>query len=257
MIDALAQIVPVAKDGLWHAVLIFLRVGAAFAVLPVFGERSIPQNIRLVLALAMTVILLPMTETATSLVMDRLPVTWLMVSEAIIGLAFGLSIRLMIIALQVAGSIAANATSLSQIFGASPMVEAQPAIGQLLVVAGLTIAVIADLHLRLIEAVLLTYEIFPPGAAMGGAQLGEWGTGTVARSFSLGFTLAAPFVVASFIYNLALGAINKAMPQLMVVLVGAPAITAAGLGLLMLCAPLMLQFWLTALNARLAAPFGG
>ena len=65
----------------------------------------------------------------------------------------------------------------------------------------------------------------------------------VAQAFALGFSLAAPFVIAGFAYNVALGAINRAMPQLMVAFVGAPAITAAGLLILMLAAPVILDFW--------------
>ena len=40
-----------------------------------------------------------------------------------------------------------------------------------------------------------------------------------------------------------LGVINRAMPQLMVAFVGAPAITAAGLLLLALAAPILLDIW--------------
>ena len=47
----------------------------------------------------------------------------------------------------------------------------------------------------------------------------------MAASFALALSLAAPFVIASLLYNVALGVINKAMPQLMVAFVGAPAIT--------------------------------
>ena len=48
----------------------------------------------------------------------------------------------------------------------------------------------------------------------------------------LAFTLAAPFVLVSVLYNLTLGVINRAMPQLMVVFVGAPVITGLGLAVL-------------------------
>lgn len=73
--------------------------------------------------------------------------------------------------------------------------------------------------------------------------------------FANAFTLAAPFVITSLIYNVALGAINRAMPQLMVAFVGAPAITAGGLILLMLISPLILSIWLDEFNIRLANPF--
>jgi flagellar biosynthetic protein FliR len=76
----------------------------------------------------------------------------------------------------------------------------------------------------------------------------------VARAFALAFSLAAPFVVASFLYNLALGAINRAMPQLMVAFVGAPVITAGGLVLLALALPALLGVWLAAFDEFLARP---
>ncbi len=77
----------------------------------------------------------------------------------------------------------------------------------------------------------------------------------VTDAFGLAVSLAAPFAVASFAYNLALGAINRAMPQLMVAFVGAPAITAGALLLLWIAAPDMLFHWADRLDAVLADPF--
>ena len=59
---------------------------------------------------------------------------------------------------------------------------------------------------------------------------------------------------ASDAYNVALGAINRAMPQMMVAFVGAPAITAAGLLILMLSAPVILHFWGVRLDRLIADP---
>ena len=73
-----------------------------------------------------------------------------------------------------------------------------------------------------------SYEILPMGLPVPAADVAAWGTARVAQAFALGFSLAAPFVIAAFAYNLALGAINRAMPQLMVAFIGAPAITAGG-----------------------------
>ena len=86
--------------------------------------------------------------------------------------------------------------------------------------------------------------------------MAAWGVARVAMAFALGFSLAAPFVIAAFAYNVALGAINRAMPQLMVAFVGAPAITAAGILLLLLASPLILTYWSGRLDATLADPLG-
>ena len=79
----------------------------------------------------------------------------------------------------------------------------------------------------------------------------------MARAFSLAFTLAAPFVIVSVLYNLTLGVINRAMPQLMVAFVGAPVITAGGLFLMLLLTPIMLSRWHETLARFLANPFSG
>jgi flagellar biosynthetic protein FliR len=47
------------------------------------------------------------------------------------------------------------------------------------------------------------------------------------------------------------------MPQLMVAFVGAPAITAGGLVLLMLAAPLMLSIWVESMALFIMDPFKG
>ena len=86
-------------------------------------------------------------------------------------------------------------------------------------------------------------------------MVSAWGVKQVAQAFSLSFTLAAPFVILSVLYNFALGAINRAMPQLMVAFVGAPLITAGGLALLLIASQHMLTVWISAMDAFMANPF--
>ncbi len=71
----------------------------------------------------------------------------------------------------------------------------------------------------------------PWGGGLASPDLARWGLAQVSRSFALAFSLAAPFVIAGLLYNVALGVINRAMPQLMVAMVGAPAITLGGIAL--------------------------
>jgi flagellar biosynthesis protein FliR len=179
-----------------------------------------------------------------------------MLIEAGAGLLIGLAIRLLVLALQLAGSIAAQSTALAQIFGAGATPDPMPAIGNILMLAGVTLAVTSGLHVKAALAMARSYEILPIGAALPAADILAWGAARVAMAFGLGFSLAAPFVIAAFAYNVALGAINRAMPQLMVAFIGAPAITWAGILLLMLAAPLILTVWNGRLDLTLADPLG-
>lgn len=254
MIDDIAPLLALSQTTLALAFLTFLRVGAAMAVLPAFGERSLPARVRLMLALGFTVITAPAIAPQLTPLLTNPPVTALF-TEAVAGLLLGLSLRLFVMTLQIAGTLIAQSTSLAQIFGGGAT-DAQPAIGHLLLVAGLALAVMLDLHIRVVELMITSYTVFPPGQFIPGQDLMSWGISYVSQVFALAFTLATPFVIASLIYNVALGVINRAMPQLMVAFVGAPAITLGGLLLLFVTAPLLLETWQNGFLRLLLDPFG-
>jgi len=256
MLEALAPLLDLTEAALAGVALVIVRVGAIMALLPGFGEQVIPTRVRLGLTIAFTMVVWPMLAPELLAVDAARPLYLLMLIEAGIGLMLGLSLRLMVMALQLAGSIAAQSTSLAQMAGANIAPEPMPGIGQLLMLGGITLAVSQGLHVKVALAVAETYRILPIGAAPSGGDVATWGVARVGHAFALGFSLAAPFVIAAFAYNLAIGAINRAMPQLMVSFIGAPAITAGGLMLLMLAAPVILTYWNGRLDALLTNLMG-
>lgn len=239
----------------WHGAIVFLRVGAMTSVMLGFGENFIPTQIRLVIGLVFTAIVAP--------ALPQMPIPFtimqyagLIATEVVVGLALGVAIRMFIHALQTAGSIAAQSTSLSQVLGGAG-VDPMPAIGAVLWISGITLAIMLDMHIRAVELMIRSYELFPVGRFPDGALLSEWGVHRVSETFSMAFTLAAPFVITSVMYNLTLGIINRAMPQLMVVFIGAPLITFSGLALLAIGAPMILQVWGHDLMVFFADPGAG
>jgi flagellar biosynthetic protein FliR len=252
LITDLAALLAVAEGIAWAAVLVFLRVGAMVALMPGFGEQALPQRIKLAVVVAFTLVIAPILADSPDV---PPPTLTALLGEALAGLILGIGMRLFLLALQTAAVIVAQATTLSQLFaGATP--DPQPAIGNLFVIAGIALALAADLHLQAIGLVLMSYDILPAGGIPDAAAAADWSIGLVSRTFSLAFSLAAPFVIASMIYNLALGAINRAMPQLMVSMVGAPALTLGALALLAVATPVLMAVWLQAFESFLADPFG-
>jgi flagellar biosynthetic protein FliR len=250
LLGQLTQMAQLSEAWLWAFFLVFLRVGAAMALMPAFGEQSVPMRVRLVLTLAFTAVVAPA-------VVDRIEpgaTALALAAEVMAGLALGIGMRMFIFVLQMAGAIIAQGTSLSQAFGgAAP--EPLPAVGNLLTMAGLALAVLAGLHVKAAALLILSYDILPPGRLPGAADLAQWGLAQVIHAFSLAFALAAPFTLAALVYNVALGVINRAMPQLMVSFVGAPALTAGAMALMLLVIPLALLVWRDAFDLFLAAPF--
>ncbi|WP_170413029.1 flagellar biosynthetic protein FliR [Ruegeria arenilitoris] len=252
MIALPPELLPQLGEGLWHLFAVFLRVSAMVSLLPAFGERSIPTRVKFGIAAAFTLIVTPAIAAPVA-PPGLLPMAELVLTEVLIGMALGMSLRLFVLALQTAGSIAAQATSLSQILGPDAA-DPVPAMGYLLTLAGLTLAVLLGLHIRVAQFLIHSYTLFPMGTPILAPDLSQWGVQQIARSFGLAFALAMPFVIASLIYNLALGVINRAMPQLMVAFVGAPAITFAGLFLLFAGTPLILSVWSDAFFAFMLNP---
>ncbi len=250
----LADFVGLGATGLAAAVLVFLRVGALVAMVPLFGEQVLPARVKLAVALALTAVVAP----AITPVPPQGPGGWLAAgaSEVVAGLALGFGARLFVMVLLMTAEIAAQATSLAQMAGGMAA-EPQPAIGNVLMLAGLALAAAAGLHVRIAALLILSYDAIPPGRLAAAADLSRWSLERTGAGFALAVSLAAPFLGAALLYNLALGVLSRAMPQLMISLIGAPALTLGALALLALAAGPALGLWQAAFAGFLAAPFGG
>lgn len=239
-------------DMLWLGLLVFMRIGSTLSLTPAFGEQVVPVRVRLAVALAFTAIVAPAVNLGQDLASPGL---LLLLVETAIGLILGIGLRMFVLALQMAGAMAAQATSLSQMFGGVGA-EPQPAFSNLLVMAALALAASLGLHLRLAEFFLLSYQIVPIGLLPAAADATPFGVSMVVQAFTLAFVISAPFAISALLYNVALGAINRAMPALMVSFIGAPVLIFGAMVLMILTLPMALTLWSTALNGYLAAPFG-
>ncbi len=257
MNDLFAQLQHLAElgmAGLMAGLLVFFRIGAMAALLPVFGEQVVPARLRLAAAVALTLIVTPAVADRLPVIPDSLALLPKILNESAIGLALGLMLRLFVLALQMAATQMAQAASLSQMIGGMGP-EPQPAIGQLMTFAGLALAAKSGLAAHVAAMTVHSYDVMPAGQLPLVSDLSAWGLQRIAAAFSLGFSLAAPFVIVSLLYNLALGLVNRAMPQLAVTLIGAPALTFGMLVLLALALPALLALWQAALTGFLSAPF--
>ncbi|HKK35611.1 MAG TPA: flagellar biosynthetic protein FliR [Paracoccaceae bacterium] len=259
----LSDILGFGEAPIFALMAVFTRVGAAVALLPGFGERNLPMRIKLAAAIAFTLVVWPAVAAEAEGVGARIeaadapPVALagVLIAEAAAGIVLGLAARLLVMALQLAGAIAAQSTAVAQMAGADVTPDPMPAIGAILVVAGIALALALGLHVKAAVALVASYEVAPLGAPLPAADAAAWAVARADDALGLAVALAAPFAAGSLAYNLALGAMNRAMPQLMVAFVGAPAITAGALLLLWAAAPAMLARWNAALDGALAAPF--
>lgn len=106
--------------------LIFIRVGAVMALLPAFGEEAIPARVKLGATIAFSMIVVPIVLPRYAEDIDQGQFLKMIGPEVVAGLILGILFRFFVIALQVAGTVAGQSTSLAQIFGAGVGAEPQP-----------------------------------------------------------------------------------------------------------------------------------
>lgn len=253
--NAINPLFDMMSGTLWAGLIVFLRVGAAMAVLPALGEQTLSVRVKLVVGLMLATAISPAVTPTIDLPPPILASFMrAVVTESIAGLFIGIMLRTFVMAIQTAGSIASQSTSLAQLFSQAGM-EPLPALANILTMGALALLMTTGFHVKAAAFLILSYEYLPALEFPNASHLAEAGKTRVAETFSLAFSLAAPFVILSVIYNLALGFINKAMPQLMVAFVGAPVITFGSIAMLLVSSPVILTAWMHALEAFLSAPF--
>ncbi|MBU2605088.1 MAG: flagellar biosynthetic protein FliR [Alphaproteobacteria bacterium] len=221
--------------------LVVARLSFVIFFMPGIGEQVVPVQLRLMILLA---IAMSMASTGVVAVPSLESLTGyggLLLSELTIGFCLGAILRVSVWMLSIAGTIISQSIGLSQLLGVALEREAQSLTGSMLSMAGTAILLTADFHLNAIASLMRLYTDIPVGAL----SALDWDM-LIERSFSaVGFAvlLAWPFVAVNLLYNICLGFINKALPQLMVAFVGAPLMIGGGTILLALSVVGLLVVW--------------
>ncbi|KCZ92241.1 flagellar biosynthetic protein FliR [Hyphomonas johnsonii] len=227
----------------WLALFIVVVARLSFVVvfMPGIGEQVIPIQMRLLVLLALSVTLASTGVVAVPSLYPLSGYAAVLASEVTIGFFLGALLRVSVWMLSIAGTIISQSIGLSQLLGVALEHEAQAMTANLLSMAGAAILLSADFHLNAVASLMRLYEDIPVGAL---ASLDI--EMIIQRSFSaVGFAvlLAWPFVAVNLLYNICLGFINKALPQLMVAFVGAPLLIGGGMILLGLSVTGVLMVW--------------
>lgn len=204
--------------------LMFARIGTMVMLLPGFGETGVPSQIRLAVALVLSFVLFPLHRDAFAVDLRSFgPVTLALGQELLIGAILGLTTRLTISSLQVAGSIIAQQLGLGFVTAVDPTQGEQGVIiGNFLAMLGVTLVFVSNLHYLVIAALHESYQLFPPGEVPPMGDVAALFTHTAAGLFRIGVQLSAPFLVFGLLFNLGLGILARLMPQMQVFFIGVP-----------------------------------
>jgi flagellar biosynthetic protein FliR len=234
--------------------LVFSRLGAMIMLMPAIGEMAVPTRIRLILALILSAIMMPLVSDTYSAIPLTVPgLALAVIYEILIGIFIGMSAQIVMSALHVAGNIIAMQTGLAFAQNVDPTQGTQSAIvASFLSMLAVTLIFATDLHHLLIAAVRDSYVLFKPGEILPVGDFLQMAIKAVSGAFVLGVQLSAPFVVFGLIFYIGLGLLSKLMPQIQIFFIAMPANIGLGFALLFLILGAMMTWFLQGFEQSLS-----
>lgn len=239
----------------FHFLLVFARLGVVFLLLPGISAAYVPVRIRLVFALLVTVVILPLVAETLPAQQPAAPaeLAWLVISEALIGGFMGALIQFIMAALELAAHMISMATGITNAFIDDPVTEEQTSIltGFLSLIA-VALIFITGVHHFMLRAIVDSYGLLRPGAPLITGDMLAVGSRLLDQAFNMGIRLAAPFLVFEMIFQITSGILARLSPQLNVFFVVLPGKIVLGIIILMITLPFLMLVFMRFLETNMS-----
>lgn len=239
---------------LWALLFTMVRVGAAFVAAPVFGAVSVPMNVRVLLTAAVGLLSMNAVPIDAPGEVFALATFLVVAAEVLVGLALGFILQIAFAAPLVASEVIGVSMGLSFATAVNPQTgQSTPALGQFLTILLTLLFLAVDGHLVLVELVVRSYELLPPGQA--------WLTPGKLQNIALfggyaflaGLLLALPVGFLLLCLNIVVGMLSRSAPALNLFAIGIPASLAMGVLALLVGMPAMGDYMLVIVRETLDA----
>ncbi|KHF39764.1 flagellar biosynthetic protein FliR [Halalkalibacter okhensis] len=214
--------------------LVFMRVLAFLAVLPIYSHRSIPNTMKIGLSLflAWTMVF---TLESPIIVIDTM-YYFILIKEVLVGLFVGLIAAILLYAIQVAGGFIDYSMGFMIANVVDPQTGAQtPLTGSYLYTFALLFLLLVNGHHLLLDGIYYSYQFVPMDQVtlpFGQENIIQYIATTFNAMFIIAFQMAFPIVGSLFLVDVGLGMVSRAVPQMNVFVVGMPLKIIVGLLLL-------------------------
>lgn len=218
-------------EGLFVFLLVLIRVLVLFSFLPIFSDPFTPLNVRLLIGLVVAMALTPSAALTAGDVPTRL---WefasLMLGEAMLGAAMGLTGRFVFAAVQVAGNLIGDQIGFQFANVVDPNTQGQvPVVSNLMFVFSVMLFFTVNGHHYFLAALGRSFETAPPGFLALSRDLHIFFIERMARCFYLAVQISLPSIAVGLAVMMGMGMLVKGVPQVNVFLESFPTRIIAGL----------------------------
>lgn len=205
------------------------RIAAVLMVMPIIGTQLVPQRIRLYLALAITLLLVPVLPAMPQVEALSLASILLIAEQIIIGAMLGFSLQLFFHIFVFAGQI----VSMQMGLGFASMMDpatgvSVPVLGQFLLMLVSLLFLAMNGHLVVFEVLTESFVTLPVGQSL---EVGNFAilAGRLSWVIGAALLLVLPAVSALLVINISFGVMTRAAPQLNIFTIGFPLTLVMGL----------------------------
>lgn len=213
----------------------FARISGLFMVMPLLGSRMVSQRIRILLAVAVTLVLVPVLPPMPKPDAISLASFIIILQQLLIGIVMGFIVELLTQVFVIAGQLIAMQTGLGIATTVDPSQGASVVvISQWFLFMVSLVFIALNGHLVLIEVLADSFYSMP----ISDTGFSATDYGLIIRwsgwMFSTALIIALPALVALLIVNLAFGVMTRAAPQLNIFALGFPVTMVVGIFILWL-----------------------
>lgn len=224
----------------WRVVFLMTRIGAAMAAAPIFGAMGVPMQVRVILTGATAVFVAVWGDAAPPADLFSLAGMLAVVGEVLIGLALGFALQVAFAGPVMAAEVIGGSMGLSMAMTTDPNSGTQStAFGQYFTIVLTLIFLGVGGHLQWLALVIESFAVFPPGETWLGGDAGLRLAGFGSQIFSFALLIALPITLVLLLVQVLTGILSRSAPSLNLFALGLPAGVLAGLGALILAAPLL------------------
>lgn len=187
-------------------------------VMPGFGESYVSARVRVIFALMITLLLLPLLAKTLPALPDSIFILLLlMLEEILIGLFIGSICQILISATHIAGMIISLQAGISSAVVYDPNQSSQGSIiGNLMGILVVVLLFATDLDHLMLRGITESYSVFRPGKFPPLNQMVETVTHLVSDTFTMAVKISAPLIIIGTLLFLAAGIVGRLMPTLQV-----------------------------------------
>lgn len=215
----------------WGFALVLVRTGGILGAFPIIGSQMVPLRVRAAMAFAVALAFGPLVSPTLNLEwLEPVKLSIGLATELFIGVFLGFATRLLLAAVEIAGSIMGFQLGFGVAVQLDPVTQVEvPVLGSFLVIIASLLYFVVDGHHLLLLALGASFSLIPPLGAQLHPPLLVDAVQIMQQTFNFGIKLTLPLIATSFLIYLVLGILGRVMPQMNVLFLGFPLTISVGL----------------------------